>query len=370
MSLLAFAGRPSPRPGRFVFFGILLLLGALTGGAAASEWETWVSENISLDPGQSFQMRVTFEDLPVRSWRLVVDGGDRRCDLSLLRVKGEELLYYKTNESRHEVVVPWGRDEELLMVLTNRDGVAGSLRTKRDDVAGFVVNLQGPPRDQTTAAYSYHVNRALEAYATGQRLAAEDHCRLALKDDLDDAVAKVLYAGFQRDRQFYDNAAALVEEALAGALPDEMRTLAESLRTELVKLRAPLPKPVREGLEKARHLLDEGEPEKVPELCDKLLNGKLELDGSSRSQILVLKGQALEAMGRNFEAVDAYTNALAHDRGVERQALVHFHMGRLFHHMGNLAQARGALTIALQSGLPSGLELQARELLLDIEQRD
>ena len=36
------------------------------------------------------------------------------CDLTVLRVKGEELLYYKTNESRHEVDVPWGIGEELI----------------------------------------------------------------------------------------------------------------------------------------------------------------------------------------------------------------------------------------------------------------
>ena len=336
---------------------LVLLLG--TNVAQAGEWESYTSESISLQARQSFQMRVTFDDLPLRSWRLVVDGGDRRCDLSLLRVKGEELLYYKTDESRHEVIIPWGKAEELLIVLTNRD-----------HPAGFVLTLQGPPRDQALAAYSYHVNRALEAYATGQRLAAEDHCRLALKEDLNDAVAKVLYAGFQRDRQFYENASALVDEALQGELTPEMRTLAETLRAELVKLRAPLPKPVRDGLEKARKLLDGGKPGEVVELCDKLLDSKLELDGPSRSRILVFKGQALERLERNFEAVDAYTNALAHDRGLERQALVYFHMGRLFHGMDNLAQARGALTIALQHGLPSGLDLQARELLQDIENRD
>jgi tetratricopeptide (TPR) repeat protein len=345
--------------------GLVLTLALAGGGfwgqdqALAGEWSTWSSENISLDARQSFQMRVTFDDLPLRSWKLVVDGGDRRCDLSLLRVNGEELLYYKTDESRHESVIPWGKGEELIVVLTNRD-----------QPAGFVVSLQGPPQDQITAAYSYHVNRALEAYATGQRLAAEDHCRRALKADGQDAVAKVLYAGFQRDRQFYENAAALVDEALEGELPQEMRTLAESLRSELVKLRAPLPAPVLKGLADARELLDQGKAARALELCLELLDGKLELDGAARSRILVFKGRSLEMLDRNFEAIDAYTNALAHDRGREHQALVHFHMGRLFLGMDNLAQARGALTISLQHGLPSGLELQARELLQDIENRD
>ena len=42
-------------------------------------------------------------------------------------------------------------------------------------------------------------------------------------------------------------------------------------------------------------------------------------------------------------------------------------MGRLFYGMGNLGQAQGAFTIALQNRLPSGLDVQAREMLMDIE---
>jgi tetratricopeptide (TPR) repeat protein len=329
---------------------------AVAGNSPA--WEAWTSETFSLAPLESFQMRIRFSDIPVRRWKLVVDGGDQRCDLTLLRAAGEELLYFKTAESRHEYSVPWGKDEEILVVLTNTS-----------NPAAFVVSFFGPPRDQVTAAYSYHVNRALEAYSTGQRLEAEDQCRLALKEDSADGVAKVLFAGFQRDRNFYDNAAALVKEALAGELPAEMRTLAENMQAELVRLQAPLPAAIRKGLAQAESLIDSGRAEEALEVCDKLLNDGKGLDGTSQSRILVIKGQALEVLGRNYEAVDAYTYALSYDRSRDTQAIIHFHMGRLFFSMDNLAQARGALAISLQHGLPSGLDVQARELLQTTEKR-
>ena len=123
-----------------------------------SLWEAWSSESFSLESRESFQMRVDFKDMPVRRWKLVVDGGDQKCDLSVLRTNGEELLYYKTNESRHQVSIPWGHGEELVIVMTNRR-----------HPASFVVTLMGPPKGQVTAAYSYHVNRSLEAFAAGQR---------------------------------------------------------------------------------------------------------------------------------------------------------------------------------------------------------
>ena len=348
-------------PGMLLVMGLLLLpgYGALAGEADNSLfWEAWSSESYSLASRESFQMRIGFQDLPVRRWKMVVDGGDKNCDLSLLRVNGEELLYYKTDESRHEVEIPWGTGEELLVVLTNRK-----------NPAAFVVTLLGPPKEQATAAYSYYVNRALEAYSSGQRLQAEEQCQRALKADPADGVAKVLYAGFQRDRQFFDHAAELVEEALTGELPADMRTLAENMRAELVKLRAPLPAPVRKGLRQAEQMIDNEEPGEALGVCEKLLAGGVELDGPSRSRILTLKGRALEGLGRNFEAIDAYTHALNYDHSRENQAIVYYHMGNLFHAMDNLAQAQGAFTIALQHGLPSGLDMQAREKLLEIERR-
>lgn len=352
-------------PGCLKGLALVLVLMCLNLSGAAGQpvdnpsiWESWSSESFSLAPRESFQIRVSFTDLPVRRWKLAVNGGEKKCDLSLLRVNGEELLYYKTDESRHEVSVPWGTDEELIVVITNRSAPAA-----------FLVDFLGPPRTQVTAAYSYHVNRALEDYGAGQRLAAEDQCRLALKANPEDGVAKVLYAGFQRDRQFFDHAAVLVDEALASELPAEMRTLAENMRTELVKLRAPLPAPVRKGVRQAEEKIEKGDFQDALDLCEKLLAGGLKLDGTSHSRLLTLKGRSLEGLGRNFEAVDAFTHALNYDRSRANQAVVYYHMGRLFYEMENLAQAEGAFSIALQHGLPSGLEVQAREILKDIDKQ-
>jgi len=182
-------------------------------------------------------------------------------------------------------------------------------------------------------------------------------------------VAKVLLAGFERDRHAYDSAAALVEEALETDLPPEMQTLALEMRAQLVKLRAPLPAPVREGLEQADKLLSEGKAQETQDLCSRLLDGQLELDGKSRSKILTYKGRALEMLGRNFEAGDAYTQALSYDRSLQNQAVIYYHMGHLFYGMENWGQAQGALTIAIERGLPSGLAIQAREMLQETERR-
>ena len=341
-----------------VFLALLWPAPAAMGADNPSMWAAWSSESFSLAARESFQIRVAFKDMPVRRWKLVVEGGDQKCDLTVLRTNGEELIYSKTNESRHEVSIPWGQGEELMVVLTNRR-----------HAASFVVTLLGPPKGQATAAYSYHVNRSLEAFAAGQRLEAEDQCRLALKADPEDGVAKVLYAGFERDRSAYDHAAILVEEALAGDLPAEMRALGQNLRSELVHLRAPLPAPVVQGLAEAEEAIAQGNAEEAVAICEKLLAGNLELDGPSQSRLLALKGQALEALGRSFEAVDAYTQALNYDRSKDNQAVVYFYMGRLFYSMDNLAQAQGALVISLQQGLPSGLDLQARSIMKDIDKR-
>ena len=51
----------------------------------------------------------------------------------------------------------------------------------------------------------------------------------------------VLLAGFLRNRQYYGKATVMVEQALAEDLPDDMRGIAEDLRAELAKLRAPRP---------------------------------------------------------------------------------------------------------------------------------
>lgn len=337
----------------------LLLLVALAGPAAAQRnWETYRSDSTTLRPRESYQFRVAFDEIRVRSWKLVVDGGLDRCDLNVLRLRDESLLYFKTDESRHEVFVPWGLGEEIIVVITNRD-----------HEASFTMTLQGPPRDQVHAAYGYHVNRALEAFAAGRRLEAEANCRSALLDDPRDGVAKVLLAGFMRDGQFLDQAAALVEEALADSLPGDMRSLALDLRADLRRLRAPLPLPVRQGLDEAERELAAGRPAAALLACTPLLDSDLEYEASARAALLTVKGRSLAGLGRNFEAVDAFTQALALLRDRSDAAVVYFHMGRLYVAMENPAQAEGAYNMALQGGLPSGLALQAREAIKDLRGR-
>ncbi|MEN8005923.1 MAG: hypothetical protein ABFS42_02870 [Candidatus Krumholzibacteriota bacterium] len=342
------------------FVPVFLAIVFSAAGAVAGDgvWEKWSSESFTLAPRESFQFHVEFDEIQVRSWKLVVDGGDMNCDLSVLRVKGEALLYYETDEQRHEVLVPWGRGEEVIVVVTNRNRKGN-----------FVVDLLGPPRDQIHAAYSYHVNRALEAFGSGQRLKAEAECEAAISEDGSDAVAKVLLAGFLRNRSFYSRAESLVREALIGDLPPDMRGLAEDLKMELAELRAPLPEEVVQGVARVEKLLADGKGESALTVCDDLLNGDLVLDSPSKSRLQMLRGQALDQLDRNFEAVDAFTKALQLTRQRDSEATIYFHMGRLYLKMENLQQAQGAYTMALKYGLPSGLDVQAREDLKKIEKR-
>ncbi len=331
---------------------------ALAVGDDQGVWETWTSESYSMAPRESFQLRLDYRDIATRRWLLVVDGAGRNCDLSVLRVKGEELLYYKIDESRHEVSIPWGIGEEIIIVMTNRDYQGA-----------FVVSVLGPPKEQNHASYSYPVNRALEAYSSGQRLKARDLCRKALIENPEDGVAKVLLAGFLRESNGYAEAEVMIGEALESDLPPDMRILAESLAKELKALRAPLPKSVRKGLAQAEEALGKNNPQDALDVCDKLLAGGAKLSGSSRARLQVLRGRALENLGRHFEAVDSFTQALNHDRSKAAQAVAYYHMGNLYLKMGNLTQAEGAFTIALKYGLPTGLDVQARDGLQLIQDR-
>ena len=83
----------------------------------------------------------------------------------------------------------------------------------------------------------------------------------------------------------------------------------------------------------------------------------------------MLRGRALDRLDRNFESVDAFTQALHLARSRKSEAVIYFHMGRLYLKMENLQQAQGAYTMALKNGLPSGLDIQARESLKLIEKR-
>lgn len=338
----------------------LALTALLVGpaGAQDGDWVSWTSESYSLAPRESFQFPVTFEDIPARAWRLVVDGGDQRCDLNVMRPRDDALLYAVNSESHHEVEIPWGKGEKIIVVVT-----------ARDEGGAYVISVYGPPRDQAHGAYSYDVNRALELYAAGRRLEAEEACREALLKDPDDGVAKVMLAGFLRHRRDYDEAAELVDQALEDDLPPDMETLAKDLQAELRTLRAPLPAPLLSGIEEAEQHLVRGRYEVALEIVEKLLLGELELDATAKSRLQLLRGRALAGMDRNFEALDAYTTAMHLNRARTGEAVIYFYMGRLYFKMGNLAQAQGAYTFALQHGLPGALGELGREDLQEIEKR-
>jgi len=346
----------------FTMTTILVLVFAIQAGAETRPdpmdglWETWSSESYTLEARESFQFPVAYTDIPARRWRLVVNGGDINCDLSVLRMVDESLLYFETKESVHEVSIPWGKGEELIVVITNRN--------KKGNV---VVSFQGPPRDQNHASYSYDVNRALEKYSAGQRLSAEDYCRKALLKDQGDAVAKVLLAGFLRDRHEYSQAAAILDEALSGELTSDMREVGEGLRRELDVLRAPRSRTLGKGIERIEEYLATAKGKKAMAECDKLISSEKDLKNADHGLLLMYKGRALAMMEHHFEAIDVYTQALGFTRAFAQQAIIYFHMGVLYDDMGNLIQAEGAYAIALQHGLPVGLDVKARESLARIQ---
>jgi len=209
-------------PGMGLAAACLLSWVQLAGaGVDYSQYETWSSESYTLQPRESFQLRVRFDDIKVRNWKLIVDGGDQNCDLNVVRTGDQSIIYQLNDQRHHEVEIPWGIGESLTIAITNR-------RNK----GAFVVTMLGPPEGQVHAAYSFHVNRALEKHADGQRISAEDECRKALRADSNDNVAKILLAGILRDRHYFDRALRIVEEALAADREDqelapEMRQIAE-----------------------------------------------------------------------------------------------------------------------------------------------
>ena len=333
-----------------VVIGLGTALAAPVAAAPSdSSWAEWAAQPYQLHAGESVQLRFSFDEIPVRSWRLVVDGEPRRCDLLVTRVKEETSIYWRRGESHHDVTIPWGRGEAIVAVLTAPDGGI------------FTVRCMGPPRDAAPVPYSYEVNRALEAYAAGKLLEAERHCEEALARDSGDGVARVLLAGFLRERHFYQRAMELIEAALAGDLPPDMRQLAEQLQQELAQLQSPLPPALRKGLEDAESRLASGDAAGALELTKRLLADYGGVQPEALSRLHLLRGRTLHALNRNFEAIDAYTKALTASRSRESEAIIYFHMGRLFLDMENLDQAEGAFAIARRYGLPPGLDLQAAE---------
>jgi hypothetical protein len=324
---------------------------------AEGVWDTWGQETYRLERGETYQFRVTYDQIPVRSWRLVVDGDHIQSDLHILRLKDGSQLYVKRNESHHDVTIPWGKGEEISVALS----------PGRTGTGVFTVTFLGPPRGQAPASYSYKVNRALEAWSVGKRQDAEKLCQDALSEDPNDGVAAVLLAGFLRDQSAWDQASGLTARALATDLPPEMRRLAVALRNEIERARSPLPAAVATQIEALDAQLASGNAADALADCDRLLGDGGDLPEEARGAVLQRRGEALQRLGRPFEAVDALTLALSHARSPGDQAAVYLRMGRLMEAMSNPAQARDAYKVARRLGLPPELDAEAAASLAKLE---
>jgi tetratricopeptide (TPR) repeat protein len=142
---------------------------------------SWGHQARLLAPGEAVTLQVVFANLPLRRFTLLVESSGAPCHLNVRRDHDGSLLHDARDEVRHEIDVPWGEGESLTAVLTA--GPAGGT---------FDVSFWGPPADAHKRAYSYHVNRALEAHAAGDAQGVRDHCRAALQSDPGDAVARLL----------------------------------------------------------------------------------------------------------------------------------------------------------------------------------
>ena len=200
-----------------------LLLAAALGPAPgraqapAGQQRVWGTEAYNLERGETFQFQVTFAEVPLRRWTLVVDGDQRLCDVSVVRQGTGALLYARRRESHHEVSVPFGRDEAVNVAITaDFDNGGGT----------YTVTFLGPDADRAPEVYGYTVNRALEAYAAGETEKARRLVAHAVQADPGDGVAQVLWAGFLQEAGDHAGALAALRRALAGPLPPDIAATA------------------------------------------------------------------------------------------------------------------------------------------------
>lgn len=320
--------------------------------AGSGALHTWGTETYRLETGESFQFRIEYQQIPVRRWRLLVEGDQRRCDLSVRRERDGSLLYHQWDESRHDVDVPWGRGEALSVALTAKEGGV------------FTIRFQGPPAEAVPPSYGPLVNRALEAYAAGEREEAEGLCWQAIEQEQDAAVARVFLAGLVRDRGWLELAATQLAEAIGGGeLPPEVATLADRLLADLGpggSAGLPALGSLAAYQEPAR-LLARGNAAASLAEADRLLARREKLDPQAFGWLLQVRGEALHALARHFEAMDALTQALALTAWRPAQASLHFKLGLLLADMENPEQALHAFATARALGLPSELDRQAAE---------
>ncbi|MBU0743435.1 hypothetical protein KKG45_02350 [bacterium] len=333
---------------------IALSLAALTVRAGVPEglWVAWGTETYNLEPGESVQFRVEFDDIPLRAWILTVEGDQRLCDLNVLRLGNNQLVYQKHDESRHSVRIPWGTGEAVAVTVTADTSVGGL----------FTIKFLGPPADQAERAYGDKINRALEHLEAGSDSGAEVLLRDVIREDGDEVgLAALLLAGLLKDRGELDRAVAMLDLALHYELPEGFAEVEKRLHAHLAAATRSVPPELRE----ADRLLAAGDPDAVVAHCERWLESLAQDESRAweRCEALRRIGRAHQERGRQVRAMEALNSALREAREPGQKALVFHRLGLLLLDMGNADQARRALEAARELGLPPDLNANAEDLL-------
>jgi len=333
---------------------LLAVASAAAEGVPEGLWTARGQETYLLRGGESVQFRIEYPQIPVRAWRLTVDGDQLLCHVNVLRLTDGSLLYQQNNESHHEVRVPWGRDEAVAVTIT-ADLSGGGV---------FTVKFLGPPPDEARQAYGYDMNRGLEALESGDLELAEARFAEAARLGEDAAVAELMLAGLAKNRGEAETAAAHLDRALGYRLPPELADVERELRRQLDVVRvhgSPL-------LADADEMLAAGDTIRAERSCRRAL-AEPDATAWTLSEAQRRLGRILQGRGDRYGALEAFDAAVrgAADRG--QKALGAFDLARLHLALANPGQARAALDLARGLGLPGDLDREADALLrqLDLE---
>jgi len=331
---------------------LLPAVAVAAGGVPEGLWTARAQETYLLRGGESVQFRVDYAQIPVRAWRLTVDGDQLRCHVNVLRLADGSLLYQQNGESHHEVRVPWGRGEAVAVTIT-ADLSGGGV---------FTVKLLGPPPDETRQAYGYVMNRGLEALEDGDHARAAALFEAAAREGEDAAAAELMLAGLAKSRGEAEAAASHLDRALDHRLPPELADVERELRRQLDVVRvhgSPL-------LAGADEMLAAGDTVRAERFCRRALAAP-DATAWTGSEAQRRLGRILRARGDRYGALEAYDAAVraAADRG--QKALGVFELARLHLDLANPDQARAALRLARELGLPGDLDREADALLRQLD---
>lgn len=335
-----------------IFVLTCLLAGVVSAQVPEGLWVPRASEVYNLEPGESMQIRINHDDLPVRSWILSIEGGLLLCDVNILRLTNESLFYQQHDESLHRVRIPWGRDEALVITLTADTRTGGS----------YTVKFLAPPVDQAERSYGYTLNRALEGLIAGDTARASSMLHDVIAAGGEDAgVGCLLLASVMKNQGEVGKAAGLLDMALARGLPSDLEHVEQVLMEQLSVVRNRL----SPDLIKVDRLLAEGNGREAVYRTDVWLEAA-EDRACSRWELCEgyrRLGHGWQLQGDLVRAQDSFDQALrvAVDQG--QKALVYYRLGLLQYERGNPDQARRALQAAQDMGLPPDLMKSTQEIL-------